>query len=197
MPESEVSLDGLAERAIAGDEPAETELFTRLGVSLRSVAKRRVREDDVEDLVQDALRIVHAKYRDRPGAAGLLPWSFAVLRNVVGNHYQARRRERREEPLDENVAAGPAVTSELESRERRILLARAIRELGRENPRCETFLRRIIEAFAEGGSTREISTRVWETVQGDDPRLSRGTFYVALHRCRERLRALLAVEGEW
>jgi len=194
LPESAASLELLAEHAVAGDARAESELFTRLGVSLRQVAKRRVPEDDLEDLVQEALTIAHGKYRDRHAPTGLLPWSFAVLRNVIGNYYQARRRREGHEEFRDEIHAA-AVTPEpgsLEQRELQGLLVRAIHRLGLDHPRCESIFRSILDALAEGGSSREISAQVWDSVRGEEPGLTRGAFYVVLHRCRGRLRELLS-----
>ena len=84
------SLDGLCAAALARDARAEAALFATLRERFLAVAKRRVREDDLEDLVQDALRIVHQKHGQRQPGPGILVWSLAVLRNVIGNYYQAK-----------------------------------------------------------------------------------------------------------
>ena len=50
--------------------------------------------DHAEDVVQDALRIVFDRYGEIKQGPGILVWGLTVLRNVIGNHYQARDRER-------------------------------------------------------------------------------------------------------
>ena len=98
---SDVSLDELAERSRDGHEQSSDQLLASLRVRFLAIAKRRVRPDDLEDVVQDALRIVHQKHREIEAERGMLMWSLAVLRNVIGNYYQAKERlTRRESPLD-------------------------------------------------------------------------------------------------
>ena len=77
-----LSIDKLGTLAGEGDERAEAALFENLRVRFLQVAKPRVREDDLEDVIQDALQIVHGKYRDRPAGRAILVWSLAVLRNA-------------------------------------------------------------------------------------------------------------------
>ena len=69
---SVTSLDYLSQRALTGDAGAEAELFNALRVRFLVIAKRRVREDSVEDVVQDALRIIHEKHQQRKPERGFL-----------------------------------------------------------------------------------------------------------------------------
>ena len=199
MPEAAESLDRLASEALAGRAGAESALFEGLRVRFLAVAKRRLREDELEDVVQDALGIVHSRYGERPSPTGILPWSYTVLRNVIGNRYQSRRREEgREEFREEVHSAFPGIEEGgLEEAELRGRIARAIRAVGAENPRCGAIFRRILESLDGGGGAREISRRAREAVQDDVPGITSGNFYVILHRCRDRLRkALKSLEGE-
>ncbi|MEZ4388181.1 MAG: sigma factor [Candidatus Krumholzibacteriia bacterium] len=93
QPQDQPSLDTLRQRALAGDPAAEAALFEDLRVRFLALAKRRVQPDHAEDVVQEALGVVLRKLPDLPPDRGLLVWSLTVLRNVIGNHYQARRRD--------------------------------------------------------------------------------------------------------
>ncbi|MCK4304274.1 MAG: hypothetical protein KAY24_08535 [Candidatus Eisenbacteria sp.] len=196
---TDVSLDQLSSLARLGDSQAETVLFEMLRVRLLDVAKRRVRRDDLEDVVQEALRIVHTKHATRAVGRGMLVWSMAVLRNVIGNYYQKREKLDRGEPFDERFHGTLDVSRARchgipgdngpEGAAERIL--EAISLLARRNPRCGVLFRRIMESLAVGGSPREISQRAMDLLGQDFEEMSRSGLYVALHRCRNRLREIL------
>jgi DNA-directed RNA polymerase specialized sigma24 family protein len=186
------SLDSLAEKSLAGDSSAQNALFSALRVRFLAVAKRRVREDEMEDVAQEALRIVHARYGERDPRAKILPWSFAVLRNVIGNYYQARARDERRAELREELKREISFAREnADAVELRARVARGIALLGSENPRCGVVLRRLLESLEAGGTSREVSNRLLKLLRRDFPGVNRGNFYVILHRCRARLREIL------
>ncbi|MFH1845911.1 MAG: hypothetical protein ABIF77_22230 [bacterium] len=200
---TEQSLDTLSRRALAGDSQAETAFFHQLRVRFLTIAKRRVRPDSLEDVVQDALRIVHEKHTERGDERGILMWSLTVLRNVIGNYYQAKERQQRHEAQVENLEALPAASSLGPSlawtgadpddfSETGALVRKAVAVLAEKSPRCGFYFQRILESLDLGGGPREISQRALEWVQRDEPDLTRGSFYTALHRCRARLREILA-----
>jgi DNA-directed RNA polymerase specialized sigma24 family protein len=216
-----LSLDEMA-AAARDDAGAESRLCAILRERFLQVAKHRVREADAEDVVQDALRIVFQKYRDRAAGAGILVWSFAVLRHVVGNYYQAQRRHARLVPLDGGAGedgpggrgAGESLEAVMSARTEPIRLAErgegqeqpigvpgesdlcrrldsALAALERTHPRCAMIFRAILASHEQGGGPREVSQRALRAVQGELPGLKTNGFYVALHRCRARLREAL------
>jgi DNA-directed RNA polymerase specialized sigma24 family protein len=198
------SLDDLCRQAVAGQKRSEAALFSALRERFLTIAKFRVQRDDLEDVVQDALRIVNEKYKQRRPEHGILMWSLVVLRNVIGNYYQTKeRRTRREISLEDLpgfegtaapeaslewvISADPGDLPEIGDR----ILA-GLKELSQQNPRCGLMFRRILESWEFGGGAREVSQRALAMIQKDEPRLSRGGFYTALHRCRSRLREIMA-----
>ncbi len=193
------SLDNLAARAAAGDPSAEKLLFSTLRERFLPLAKQRVQEEDHEDIVQDALRVVVARYRERPSAEGILPWSLVVLRNVIGNYYQRRSRNIRHESLDDRddieaeFATRHALSPDVFDDSREVIerVTGAIARLSSERPTCGTIFRRILESLELGGGPRKISGRAMAGVREDHPDMSSGSFYVTLHRCRLRLREIL------
>ena len=96
-------LDTIAARARSGDRAAEETFFEALRVRFLAIAKRRVRRDDLEDVVQEALRVIHAKYRQTEPQARVLTWAMVVLRNVIGNYYQKRKKLERAEPFENRI----------------------------------------------------------------------------------------------
>jgi DNA-directed RNA polymerase specialized sigma24 family protein len=206
LPLDELSLDELSDLAESGDRPAADCLFRLLRVRLIQVAKHRVQDADAQDLVQDALRIVLERHHERRAGSGILVWSLAVLRNVIGNYYQARKRERRHLSLGEGpdtvsttgLRSGTAGGGEVELPGGSELVERmtlAVESLARRYPRCGGIFRAILESLDGGGGPRDVSSRALEKVRREFPDLSSGSFYVALHRCRTRLRDLLAESG--
>jgi len=194
------SLDRLARRWLAGDGAAESALFTSLRVRFLALAKRRVHEDHAEDVVQDALKIVHERYAAAGHERNILVWSLTVLRNVIGNHYQKRGREQERfsqvediQRLGETAAAPDA---ELVGSSFRQGVEVAITDLGERFPRCGTIFQAFLSSLEHGGSPREVSTRALQIVQRSQPEFKRNAFYVALHRCRGYLRDLLIERQE-
>lgn len=201
-PIPQPSFDELATRAAGGDRFAEEALFHGLRVRFVQVAKRRVRADDVEDVTQEALGIVLAKYAARGASGRVLTWGLAILRNVIGNHYQRRERLARGEPFDErrhtDGPGGGAVPAARDGGEGEEILREtlaAIDRLSRDEARCAALFGRILESLAEGGTAAEMTHRALERMRADFGELSRGALYVALHRCRASLRAILADMG--
>jgi RNA polymerase sigma factor (sigma-70 family) len=148
---------------------------------------RRVEADAVEDLVQDALRIVHDRGGVAPGTLvddrPALAWCFQVLRNVIGNHYQ-RRGARDQIPLEdaELVVEGPTPLDRLASADRRRLLREAVAELAGRPDHCAEYL----ESVLSGADPAQIAERAG---------IAPAVLYRRLYRCRERLREILERRG--
>jgi DNA-directed RNA polymerase specialized sigma24 family protein len=161
------------------------------------IARGRVHEGAVEDVVQDALAIVFQK----AGALGEgrgdaepppLPWCFRVLRNVIGNHYQKERtRLRAADPASETHAGiaeftswrpNPTPVEAIEQHERARLLREAIDELAAEDDFCWKHFQDVLA----GGRRRSEETPSEAAVS---------TVYVRFFRCREKLRRILLRRG--
>lgn len=154
------------------------------------VARRRVPPADVEDIVQEAMRVVVEK-RIAPGAADVeglpsLAWCFTVLRHCVGNYYQRRRtRVRHHAPLEAAAAAaspGPAPLESLESSDAEARIRAAIAEIAHASASCGRYL----NALADGRAPAEIAR---------DESLEEAVLYRRVYRCRQQLRALLLARG--
>jgi RNA polymerase sigma factor (sigma-70 family) len=156
-----------------------------------SVARRRVEADAVEDVVQEAMRIVVERGVRGPGAepvAGrpVLAWCFQVLRNAIGNHYQRQRARRARWAAPEEAqriadAAGtPLDACVAEDAARHV--RRALDSMRISDAECARRLVRIADGVPPGTLARE------EGVE-------EAAFYRRLYRCREKLRARLATLG--
>lgn len=172
-----------------GEGPGAPFWLIQLRARFVAVARRRVPAADVEDVVQDALRVVAEKgsHPGRgPGDRPLPSWCFQVLRNTIGNYYQRRRvRERIRAPIsDAWNAADPAATplEALISTEAEHGIRAALDALEKESATCGRYLRRLLEG-------------VPSTVVARAEGLGEAVLYRRVYRCRVRLRAILLQRG--
>lgn len=164
----------------ASPRPADETRLGELRERFVEIAARRVEPSAVEDVVQDALKIVVEK---SAGAAPRIDWCFQVLRNVIGNHYRRARTRRRFVVEDgttiESVATGQRQLAALEEEEAAMLIREGIDSTG--SP-CRDYLGRL----ADGSSVASIATA--EAVAA-------AVLYRRLYRCRQKLRQWLRARG--
>ena len=153
------------------------------------LASKRVPEDAVEDLVQDAMAIVVEKagLLDEADSIEELPplaWCFQVLRNTVGNFYQKQRSRSRESALEDDMQLSTSATpfEALHSKQLSSLVEAAMDELAVSSESCGRYLRAIIE----GSSPARIA---------EDEAVEARALYRRIYRCREKLRQLLEKKG--
>jgi RNA polymerase sigma factor (sigma-70 family) len=168
--------------------------FARLRLRFVDVARQRVADEDVEDVVQEALRIVHEKRAvvTENLVEGMPPlaWCFQVLRHTIGNYYSRTRTSRRfvttAEPDAESTgtpgSGGSTPLEALESEESLKMIEQSLTNLKRRDPQCGRYLQRTLE----GDSAREIA---------HSEQLAEAVFYRRLYRCRSKLRRLLEESG--
>lgn len=151
------------------------------------IARRRVRPDDAEDLVQQALRIVvesgnssrEASWpSDRPAVA----WCLQVLRNVIGNHYRRRATRTRyiDEASDPEQAALPLEA--MDAAERVGAIEAGLLELARSDANCGRYLGRLMD---------DAPVHLIAAENG----LETNALYQRLYRCRRKLREILRRRG--
>lgn len=190
-------------RSLAGDPPGQQtahmedskpkqrnrEWLARLRGEFVRVATRRVEAAEVEDVVQEAMRIIAEKGIDRAAepVEGRPPvaWCFQVLRNTIGNYYQRERTRRRwVEDDTEAIAVAPSPTplESLDSQRTLSVIEDTLAGMRRSDPTCAGYLMRILEGERAG----ELAAS--ESVE-------RGAFYRRLYRCRQKLRELLEARG--
>lgn len=156
-----------------------------------AVASRRVPADAAEDVVQEALRILVQKSAlepgaEAPGGAPALAYGFAVLRNVIGNHYQ-RERVRRSAHASESAGSGvpdpaPTPLEALATEERVRIVRESLENMATTDGACARYLQRLLDGEAPGELARQ---------EG----LEEAVLYRRVYRCRVKLRALLEQRG--
>ena len=152
----------------------------QLRVRFTEIAARRVDPSAVDDIVQDALRVVLEKSDDDRR----LDWCFQVLRNVIGNWYRREKTRRRfvvADPEGEVDAPTGEVTAleALESEEAVTMLTSGVRSLGEP---CSGYLGSLMGGAAPAD------------VAGTEG-LEAAVFYRRLYRCRQKLREWLRGKG--
>ncbi len=116
-----------------GNSAAYAQLLHALVPVLRILVRRnRVEPSHVEDIVQDVLLALHRVRHTYDPALPFLPWIAAITkRRVIDARRRFQRRDAHEEQASEGVEtfADPTANRDIETREWRDLLARAIAEL--------------------------------------------------------------------
>lgn len=166
----------------AADRPLDGEWLEQLRARFVEIAARRVEADAVEDLAQDALRVVLEKSGDLQPR---LDSCFQILRNVIGNHYRRTRTRRRFMVDDPDGTRSSAVATP--GRGLEILTDEEAEDLIHEGiaaarPPCPDYLRRL----AAGAAPARIATEAG---------LEAAVFYRRLYRCRQKLRQWLRDRG--
>jgi len=114
LMDSDIDLQSLMARYKNGDATAATALVNRLSPQLhRFFLMQFVSRRHADDLLQETwLRIHEVRHTYRAGQP-VLPWLYAIARNIRVDHYRkAHRAESREEQLEESFdAAVPAERS--------------------------------------------------------------------------------------
>jgi RNA polymerase sigma factor (sigma-70 family) len=154
----------------------------------QDVAGRRVSRDAVEDVVQDALRVVveHLRAEEGPATRPSLAWCFQTLRNVIGDHY---RRDRRARGRRADLAEGAVITGSdpdpIEALAAAEVVARvleALETMASRDGACARYLRQLGAGIRPAELAR-------------DERVSEAVLYRRVYRCRQKLRALLEEKG--
>jgi len=173
-------MDELVEKAKAGDESAEKEIFDYLFVRFKYLAKRRIGNEDYEDLAQEACVTVLEKYKTEEFTVNFTAWAYGVLKMKIGNWLQAKQRmSGKITSYDEAYAI--ADNSEISADLRRYLI-KCIKKIAGLFSRYA----RVMVLSYQGYNTDEICERV---------KISPNNYYVTLNRGRSLLKDCLVKKG--
>ena len=176
-----MDLDSLFESALKGNQKAEQELVDILSVRFRLFARRRIwNEQDLEDVIQDAIVTVLKKYKSAAIKGHFAAWAHTVL------HYDILKYYRRQN-ISRNRLAGGQINADSFSSwqpdpEFGTRLLKCLKEMHKRNKRYA----RILNLHYQGFTTDEICSRL---------KITSNTHYITLMRARTMLRACLAKEG--
>lgn len=105
MAASEIQLKALMGRSLAGDARAHEEMLRLLEPALRAYFGRRMRhaQNDIDDLVQEALIAIHTRRASYDLARPLLPWVYAIAKYKLIDNLRKKGHETTQE-IQENDA---------------------------------------------------------------------------------------------
>ncbi len=173
---ADAELEALMSRYQNGDSDAATELVTRLSPALhRFFMMRFVSRRSAGDLLQETwLRIHEVRHTYRPGEP-VLPWLYAIARNIrVDQYRKARRVESREQQVERLPEAASVERS--------------------QGPDLEALLAALPESQREVVAMLKISGMSLEEVARATSS-SVGSVKQKAHRAYEKLRELLTAAG--
>ncbi len=167
-------------KAMTGDKLAEKQLFERLFVRFKYLAKRNIGTEDCEDLAQEACMTVLEKYKDEKFTVSFTAWAYGVLKMKIGNYLQSKQRmSGKQSPLNEEINLSPDSTIEPGLIQ---LLIECIKKISRAYLRYA----RTLNLNYQGYSTEEICKRLDITTSN---------YYVTLNRGRAMLKKCLEEGG--
>lgn len=164
----------LLKAARAGDSGALTELLNVCQPELRRYAQRHCASGDVDDAVQDALWIVHQRFRALRFAVALSGWLFQVVRRIC---WHMNRKASRFLPLDDSVVSDRENVNTLH---KRLDLRRVLSEL--DATHREVLLLRDFYGY----SSEETAERLGISIEATKSRL---------HRARSNMRRALSIKS--
>jgi RNA polymerase sigma factor (sigma-70 family) len=177
-------ISDLVEKAIAGDERAEKELFENLTVRFRYLAKRYMKTEDVEDVTQEACLTILQKYKKQEYAKSFEAWAYGVLKMKIGNYLQNLGTRKKNiadanSEVIERLASGEPKEDNLDLSER---LVTCLKKINEKHPRYV----RVLNLVHQGYKTEEICEML---------DIKPNYFYVILNRGRKMLRECLKESG--
>lgn len=190
--EFEQSIKELITRAQAGDKPAENELFAKLHARFSGVVRRNIwnakkkrleMEKDIEDVVAGIMDAIFIQLQK----GSVLQESFMALANCIArnkmvDYIRQKEQEKKLQPLDMEIPLPNSdqpngIYAEQELKE---FILRALPRLTKKD-------KEIMRALF----TEQIRLYIAERLKSSP----RKTIDADIHRCRKRLKKLLAKEG--
>jgi RNA polymerase sigma-70 factor (ECF subfamily) len=172
-----LNINELHSETRGGGQAAEERLFKGLSESFRLFVQHRIwNEQDSEEIVQDSLATIAAKYRVIEFDISFAAWAYKVLENKILHYYRTKRsRESRFSQTGEILdrAVSPKTNPDLKRR-----LLDCLRKISGVNRRHA----RILNLRYQGFSTDEICGRLDVT---------RNNVYILLSRARSMLKQCL------
>lgn len=187
----------LLTKARHGDQPAMSELCTRIKDKLDLIARYRMRKvhpDEINEIVQQTLAVFAEKLNQVQDNPHL--FALQIMHHKLGHYYTARSRKG--PGSEEDRSAGMVAQSESDTAdtditdastdihaevEARDLQQRVLGALLTLKPFCRTLFLGLLKGF----STREL----WEYFQPREPSMNRGAYDKRVLDCRKRLRSML------
>jgi RNA polymerase sigma factor (sigma-70 family) len=151
-------------------------VFDLLVQRITYVARRRVPEDVVKDIVQDTLLILLEKLPDLDSDTEILPYTFIILRKVIGNYYH-RERSLGKIRLDKSNETYSNPADDMDSQ---IYFNQIMEKCEKLNGDYSEIMKLVIEGY----STNEIADKMGCT--------SKQVLYNRIHRSRKLIKLIIS-----
>ena len=171
-------MNELIKKALAGDKQAEKEIFERLTVRFRFIAKRYIAKDDAEDIAQEACVTIIEKYKDETFDKGFEPWAYGVLRMKIGNYFQRMATVKKNIVDKEHAIDRKEAISEDSRLDLRLSLINCLKKINVAHPQYA----RALNLVHQGYTTDEVC---------DMLQIKSNYLYVILNRGRKMLKTCL------
>jgi RNA polymerase sigma factor (sigma-70 family) len=176
-------MEHLLKKAREGDRSAEQEMFQYLLDRFNFLARRRMNDEEAEDVAQEACLTVLKKYQTDAPPEGFMAWAYNVLRNKIGNYYQHQTAHRKIMTDASAAEKGTVVSTSDSDIEERLRLFACLKTFIRAYPRFA----RVLNLVYQGYTTSEICRRLGITANN---------LYVILTRSRKILSDCLEERGK-
>lgn len=145
------------EEAKSGAADAREEICRVLYTRLMEVARRRLPDEDAQDVVQESMLFIVDRIEQHETPESLLGFAHGVLRNKIGNFYNKRNRHEHvvmamSRPPEDSCT----IDADLAAAELWRIVSEAIDELGDRSPLC----RDVLLGLAEGKSYSDLCTEL-------------------------------------
>jgi len=176
------SINSFYDKALAGDEQAEKELFQYLIVRFKSIARRRIGVEEYEDLAQEACKTVLEKYKKVTYTESFQQWAYGVLKNKIGSYLQGKLQKQKKSITE--TEGRPLFRSS--PRESLVDLERQLIHCIKKIIKKNVVYARVLNLVYHGYTKEEICRRL---------RVEQSYLYVILNRGRNMLRKCLKTGG--
>jgi RNA polymerase sigma-70 factor, ECF subfamily len=176
-----LDLNDLYRSARRGDKAAEQRLMSHLTVSFRLVAQHRLwNEQEAEEVVQEALVTILAKYREVEIETSFGGWTYGVLQNKIMDCVRKRMTRRK---LDEQMEPDSSRVVNSSDPDLKRAIIDCFQKIHRDNNRHA----RILNLHYQGYTTEEICGKL---------DITENNLYVQLSRARRALEICLGKDDE-
>ena len=170
--------------AVTGEAVSREEVLTKLRERIVAFAASHISRDAAEDLAQEVLMLLHEKYAHLESPEDLLPLSLRIMRfKMMSLHRKAVRRGEYRQVSIEDIPLPDLDASPADYVERKEMLERLTRAMGRLGGRCREMMR------------LKLAGKTFPEIQKIMGVSAINTIYTWDHRCRKNLLELMG--GDW
>lgn len=174
---ADINIESLHKQALDGDNTAENQLFSYLFLRFQVITRKRIwRNEDAEEVIQEALKEVSGNYKTADLHGPFAAWAYKVLLHKIWDYYRRKKRQSKYMTSMENLelrsskwVPDPTLEGELQ---------KCMQKLIQANSRYA----RLLTLIYQGYSVREICDKL---------DITKGNCYTILSRARSMIKYCL------